>query len=197
MYQKNDMPAKYLEGIVAHPIVQFYFEFVHLKQLYRQGWRLRGVPEDKCESVADHSFGTGVLAYVVANEYFPSLDASKVLLLATFHDLCEAHGGDPTPHDNIPPEVKSAKESAAIKKLFRSLPQGQKYVQIWEEYEEQKTPEARFVKEIDRLEMALQAAVYEKQGREDLEEFFPWVQQRVSSPKVKEILEDLLRIRTE
>ena len=58
-----------------------------------------------------------------------------------------------------------------------------------------KLREARFVKEIDRLEMALQATVYEKQGGYNLEEFFPYVQQRISSPKVKEILEDLLRIR--
>lgn len=197
MHKKNYMPSESLKGIAAHPIIQFYFEFSHLKQLYRQGWLLRNIPKEQCESVADHSFGVAVLAYVIAEEYLPKLDASKVIRMALVHDLCEVHAGDTTPHDNISDKEKYKNESEAVKRLFSMLPKGQRYAQLWEEYESQKTPEARLVKEIDRLEMALQAAVYEKQGGYNLEEFFPYVQKRISRPEVKEILEDILRIRKE
>ena len=192
---RNKNPMLSLEGIASHPIVSFCSEFFYLKDLYRQGWLNRGIPEEKCESVADHSFGVAVLAYVIAEEYMPNLDASKVIRMALLHDLCEAHAGDPTPGDNISAQVKHETELAAMHRLFKRIPNGTKYIQLWEEYEQQKTPEARFVKQIDRLEMAMQALIYEKRNRYNVGEFFPWVQQRISSPEVRAVLEDILRIR--
>ncbi|MEK6864150.1 MAG: HD domain-containing protein [Nanoarchaeota archaeon] len=195
MRAKNPMIS--LEGMASHPIVSFCSEFFYLKSLYRQGWLKegRGIPEEKCESVADHSFGVAMLSYVIAEEYMPELDASKVIRMALLHDLCEAHAGDTTPSDNVSEQEKHEKESEAMNGLFKRIPNGSKYIQLWEEYEEQKTTEARFVKEIDKLEMAMQALMYETQGGYNVEEFFPYVQQRLSSPEVKKILEDILRIR--
>ncbi len=66
---------------------------------------------------------------------------------------------------------------------------------MWEEYERQASPEARFVRQIDRLEMALQASVYEKQGFTDLDNFFLSARQAISEPRLVALMEELSAIR--
>jgi len=68
-------------------------------------------------------------------------------------------------------------------------------MEIWLEFEKQETPEAKFVGQIDRLEMALQANLYERMNYKGLDEFFPYVQQKISSPELKPILDDILKTR--
>jgi len=52
------------------------------------------------------------------------------------------------------------------------LPNPDKYVKLWLESEKQTSPEARFVNQIDRLEMALQAYLYERMSYRGLGDFF-------------------------
>jgi putative hydrolase of HD superfamily len=196
MKTKNDPPITLLERTgIAHPLIEFYYEFAQIKQLYRQGWLKRGLPEEKCESVADHTLGVVMLAYIVAEQHMPSLDVNKVMRLALLHDLPESITGDPTPSDNIPDEEKARREIKAGEHLFRRFPNSETYISLVSEYVLQSTPEARFVYQMDKLEMALQASIYEKQGQPNLSEFFPYVQNRLAEPEVKKILEELIVIR--
>jgi putative hydrolase of HD superfamily len=186
---KANLPFLFLEGKNAHPLVQIYFEINHLKQLYRQGWLGRGIPRESCESVAEHVFGVAMVAYILAETYFPELDLCRVLRLALLHDIGEVYAGDITPSQSVSLEEKHRLEEEAMARIFDRLPDGKAYLDLWDEYEGSSSPEARFVRQIDRLEMALQASIYEHQGRGSLEEFFDSARQAVSDEKLIELLD--------
>jgi len=169
--EKAPMPLPLLDGKDTDPIVQAWFEIVHLKQLYRKGWLDRGIDPTRCETVAEHTFGNAMLCLLLASKH-PELNAEKVLRMALVHDLGEAYVGDITPSDNVTKSDKSEREHAALQRILGKLPNGQEMLDIWLEYEQQSSPEATFVKRIDRLELALQAAVYEHQGLIEGREFY-------------------------
>ena len=181
----------------SHPIIELYFEIAQLKNLYRQGWLERGISEKECETVADHTFSMALLAYCTAEEYRKDLDALHVMRLVMFHELGEIYAGDITPGDNISSEEKHQRELAGIQQVLSNFPNAQKYIEYWEEYENRETPEAQFVYQIDKLEMVLQAFVYEKSGQEDLDEFFVSVKKHMHDPEIKKIYNDLIRLRKE
>lgn len=184
-----------LQGKQLLPLIEAYFEFNHLKQLYRQGWLRRGIAPEQCESVAEHSFGVALLAMFLAEAYFPYLDTNKVIRLALLHDFGEIYAGDIVPADGISPAEKMRQEQEGVVRVLAKLPQGERYLALWEEYEQQHSPEARFVRQIDRLEMALQASVYEQQGLADLSEFFDSVREFLSEAELQAILRELEGLR--
>ncbi|XP_069106039.1 5'-deoxynucleotidase HDDC2-like [Argopecten irradians] len=73
----------------------------------------------------------------------------------------------------------------------------QEIMSLWREYENQSTNEARFVKDLDKFEMILQAMEYEKidKGPKALQEFFDSTNGKFQSPQVKEWVEELKNIR--
>lgn len=153
-----------------------------LKEIPRTGWLDRGIPGEETESVADHSFGVAMLAWLLAPD---ELDRGRVIELALIHDLAEAVVGDATPYDrdtlqNLDPDTrrnwlnqrhvrseertaeKHAAEDAAIESLATELV-GERAARLracWSELRERQTPEARFVKEMDVLETWLQSRRY-------------------------------------
>ncbi|MFT4037062.1 MAG: HD domain-containing protein [Thermomicrobiales bacterium] len=163
-----------------------------LKQVARQGWLDRGVPAADVESVADHSFGVALLAWLAAltaQSAGEAIDPTRVLQLAIIHDLPEAVIGDWTPYagDAIPtgadaaaravfldqrqtrsPERSAAKraaEHAAIEALADALPQAaaSPLRDLWAELAAGTSQEARFLKQVDRLETYLQSRAYLEQ----------------------------------
>lgn len=187
--EKAPIPVELL-GEDATPLVTAWFELVHLKQLFRKGWLERGMSVERCETVAEHSFGNALLCLLLADA-FPDLNVEKVLRLALLHDIGEAYVGDITPQDRVDSADKSARESQAVELILGKLPNGQGLIDDWHEYEHQVTPEARFVKQIDRLELAMQATVYKKQGQVDPEDFLASAERHLEAPVFKEIMATL------
>ena len=66
---------------------------------------------------------------------------------------------------------------------------------IWEEFEAGDTAEARFLKEIDRLEMGLQASIYEQDHLGDLSAFFASTDRALATPELRDILAALQKLR--
>jgi putative hydrolase of HD superfamily len=152
-----------------------------LKRTPRTGWLDRGLPPEETESVADHTFRTALLAWLLAAAD-PSFDRARVLELALVHDLAEAITGDVTPYDReaLPAEnatafldqrhlpsperaaAKQAAEAAAIASLIVELPDGLTALirDRWREATQKATPEAQLVKAADRLETYLQSREY-------------------------------------
>ena len=194
METKNKHTHELLSGR-NHEIIELFFEFAQLKNLYRQGWLKRGVSKLDCESVADHSFGVALLGYVIAEEYRPDLNSSRVLQLGLFHEIGEIYAGDITPKDGVSLEEKFEREHLAVKKVFSHLPSPEKYTAIWMEHEKQETAEARFIGQIDKLEMTLQANLYERMSYTNLHEFFQYVEKRVNLPELKPILDEIIKSR--
>jgi len=93
------------------------------------------------------------------------LDTQRVMKMVVLHDLAESVVGDYMPGD-IAAEEKIAKEKQAMKSILSGLPAKtrREYEKIWLEYLQNKTAVAKFVHRIDKLEMALQASQYARQG---------------------------------
>ncbi len=72
METKASIPVAQLSARCLLPLIEAYFEFNHLKQLYRQGWLRHGVPHTQCESVAEHTFGVALLALFLADAEYPT-----------------------------------------------------------------------------------------------------------------------------
>ena len=195
MESKAENPAVLIAGLEIHPVFEAYFEFNHLKQLYRQGWLNKGLPPERCESVAEHTFSTAVLAYFLAQSYFLDLDLGRVLRLALLHDFGEVYAGDLTPEDRVSSQEKERLERLAITRILSKLPNAEEYLSSWEDYERQASPEARFVRQIDRLEMALQASVYEKQGFTGLDDFYNSAKGAISDPQLVALMDELSAMR--
>ncbi|GAB1539293.1 HD domain-containing protein [Scytonema sp. NUACC21] len=191
MQSKAPLPIHFLNNKKTLPIIEAYFEFNHLKQLYRQGWLKHGIAPERCESVAEHSFCVALLALFLGNIYEPNLDTVKALRMALIHDLGEIYAGDFTPSDNIEKSQKYQLERQSILQVLSKLPNGLEWIHLWEEYERGETIEAQFVRQLDKLEMALQASVYEHQGLANLSVFFESANQALSAPQLKFIFESL------
>ena len=137
-----------------------------LKSLPRAGWSRVGIAAP--ESVAAHSWGMSLLILLLCPE---ELDRERAMGMAVVHDLAEVIVGDITPHDGVSPHDKALLEREAFIRLTEALPRKQLLRELWEEYEAAQTPTARFVKACDKLDMALQAAVYERTVGADTQEF--------------------------
>ncbi len=148
-----------------------------LKALPRTGWGLRGI--QNAESVAAHSWGIAALVLVFLPE---DLDTARALTYATMHDLAEVRVGDLTPADGVAPAVKHALERDAMLGLCAGLPRGGHLLATWDAYEAQADPEARFVRQLDRLDMALQALLYERNTGVDTSEFLNSAERVIQHP---------------
>ncbi|MEK6961096.1 MAG: HD domain-containing protein [Nanoarchaeota archaeon] len=164
-----------------------FFEIAQLKTLYRQGWLRNGIPEKKCESVADHCCIVAMLGYAIAREYRPDLDPARVMELGMFHEIGEIYAGDIGPHDGISLEEKARREYDSVLRVTREFPNSQRYVDLWLEFDRKTSPEAKFVSQIDRLELALQTSLYSRAGYRNLDEFFKWCDERINDPELREM----------
>ena len=196
MQVKSQNPVVAIENKYPNSLVELFIAISHLKQLYRQGWLKKGISPDQCESVAEHSYGVGVLAMLIADMYFPSLDKEKLLRMALIHDLAEVYSGDITPEENINTQEKYRVEKESLSYLFRHFyPDAQLYLDIWDEYESGQTKEANLIRQIDKLEMAFQALTYEMIQDVDLSEFFTTTRKAISISEIIKIFNDLAGVR--
>jgi putative hydrolase of HD superfamily len=137
-------------------------ELQRLKRLDRTGWVLRGFANGT-ESVAAHSFGVGVTAMLLADELTrqgASVDVEKILRLALLHDWAEARVGDMprTATMYFGSEARKHAETAAFRDLTAAIDNdGALYAQLYHEYEERSTLEARLVKAADVIDLLVEA----------------------------------------
>jgi putative hydrolases of HD superfamily len=195
MQRKASFPLVQSELAALSPLVGAYLSASRLKQLYRQGWMRRGIPPAQCESVADHTYGVALLVLLLVDAFHPELDRTKALQLALLHDLGEVYAGDLTPADGVPAGAKHDRERASLVRVLGELDQGEEYVALWEEYERGETPEARLVREVDRLEMGLQAFVYERQTGADLHEFYASVEEALTLPELIRLFHEVAHMK--
>lgn len=195
MQTKDANPSRRLRGKAADALIELYFDLCHLKQIYRQGWLQRGIPPLRCESVADHSFGVAMLVMFLADHYAPELDMAKLLRLSLLHDVGEIDAGDVTPADGVTSAQKVQREQASVRRVLRRLPDRERYIALWQEYEAGASPEARFVRQVEKLEMALQASVYEHQHLAELGAFFASTRTALQDEQLRDLLAALEDLR--
>ena len=134
-----------------------YLRFIREAERLKNVLRTAYTSEGRHESTAEHSWRLALLAAVLTGER-PELDMQRVVLMCLIHDLGEAFDGDVPAIAQTAPGVKAASELAAMERLTRLLPPeaGATIREIWEEYEACQTPEARWVKALDKAETIIQ-----------------------------------------
>ena len=138
-------------------------EIFVMKNMLRKGWLIRNVKSKtgRVESVAEHCFSTCMLALEIINKEKRDIDQLKVLKMILYHEIGEIDVGDITPHDNIPLEEKHNRELEGVKRISKAYNMPE-ILELWLEYEEQKTEEAKFVKMVDKLDAVIQSKIYSR-----------------------------------
>ena len=164
------------------------YQIGRLKELQRSGWTRKGIEHP--ESVADHSFRCAIIALLCSQ--VEGIDTHKLLQMVLTHDLAESDPavGDITPLDGIDPQEKHKREETAMKRLCGTLPNGDMLLNLWLEFEEGKTEEAKMARQIDTVEMALQAQEYQREYQLDLSDFIEYARARVSHPMLITFFEE-------
>ncbi len=170
-------------------ILDFLIQLGKLKKILRKGSVL--IEAKNPETIAEHIFRVAIMAWVLGEEKGVNFDIKRILKIALVHDICEVFTGDITPYDGILPKdkkewpelfdrwprfskikkskialAKQKKEEKALNKLIAGLPQDlrEELKSLWLDYGQMATKEARFVKQVNRMETLLQALEY---GRQD------------------------------
>ncbi len=174
-------------------ILDFFKTAANLKKISRQGW-IDKVSLKNPESVADHSYSMAIMGMVISD--LENYNSEKIIKMILLHDLSESKIGDYTP-SQVNKEKKNKLENDAFNEITKNLPDliKSQYLQIWQEYQENNSPESKIVHQIDKLEMALQAKIYEKSGhsKEKLESFFESAKIDITDPKLKELFTKIIK----
>jgi putative hydrolase of HD superfamily len=154
-------------------ILRLLMQSNQLKRTSRTGWVQRGVPQ--AENVAAHTNGVAFTALVLAKLISSPLQREKLLIMALIHDLPETITTDiPTGSWRFfPPGTKADVERRAMMEVLGGSVLEAELMPFWEEMQRQETAEAKLVHDADKLEMYVQAFVYEREtGNQFLEEFW-------------------------
>ena len=196
LYCKRGCIANYFFSSSFSVIMENVFAFAgllkSLKTTKRRGWVLRGV--ELPESIADHMYRMAMLALTVDTTKC-SVNREHCAKMALVHDLAESIVGDIAPCDNVPKAEKQRRELEAMSTIQNLLPQeaGSDVMALFQEYEAAATNEAKFVKDLDKFDMILQAYEYEQAGNRPggLQEFFDSVVGKFHTDLVKLWAEEL------
>lgn len=150
-------------------VLTFYALANKLKTVIRTGWKRWNVQRDRIESVAEHIFGTQMLAVAMWSEggYY-DLDLRKVILMLALHELEEIVIPDYTPYDGVTKAEKAQQGHAAVHVLLDGLIKQPEIEALVLEFDAQETAEAQFAHQCDKLECDLQCCLYDKEGCVDL-----------------------------
>jgi len=161
-------------------ILDFILKAYELKELNRSGW-VKKVGIKNPESVASHTYGMLLLALLFHDD--PELFKSILV-----HDLGEVTIGDLIPEEKT--EELKRKEYEAYFNLVSLLEKEkkEKFLSLYE-----KSKENNMLRELDKLDMAIQALYYKEKGypKEKLEEFIISADSEIKNPKLKKIFEEV------
>nr|CCC93039.1 conserved hypothetical protein [Trypanosoma congolense IL3000] len=175
--------------------VEFLHTIGNLKGVRRTGWVETGVLQP--ESVSDHMYRVALMCMMCPDS---SLNKDRLIRMALCHDVGESIIGDISPKMGVPKEEKYRMEREAVTFLSgllqRESPLSGELQELWEEYEAQDSPEARFLRDMDLLEMVSQAHSYEQVNPElNFDSFFVSGEQ-IKHPWARGIYETLVSTRS-
>ena len=134
--------------------LDFILEIDKEKNIFRQT-HLSG--HGRNENDAEHAWHMAIMAYLLQEYSNEKIDVARVMLMCLIHDVVEIDAGDTYAYDAEGLKTQKAREEAAKERLYSMLPEDQKadLVAIFDEFEERKTPEAKFARALDNLQPLL------------------------------------------
>jgi putative hydrolase of HD superfamily len=169
-------------------IAKYLYE---IGQLKRSGWWMAGISDP--ESVAEHSYRTAILGYILAS--LEGADPMKTAMMCLFHDTGEARIGDlhrvAKRYINV-----GEREEVALSEQVERLPQSiaEQVVALFHDYEERTSPEALVARDADLLECLIQAREYQAQGYRDVQEWITNCYEGLQTDAAKKIAEACLGV---
>ncbi|MDD4146089.1 MAG: HD domain-containing protein [Clostridia bacterium] len=143
--------------------IDFIVEMDKLKHIYRQSYLADG---SRKENDAEHSWHLALMVFLLAEHTLEQeVDLLHTMKMVIIHDLVEIDAGDTYCYDEKAALDKEERERKAAERIFNLLPadQAQELRELWEEFEELATPEARYAAALDRLQPLL--LNYASQGK--------------------------------
>ncbi|WP_078082650.1 HD domain-containing protein [Microbulbifer mangrovi] len=130
-------------------ILQFIVEVEKLKAVTR---KTRPVGLERYENSGEHSWHVALCALMLKDYANEAIDINRVVKMLLIHDLGEIGSGDRIVYQALS-DAEKMEEKDSLKDTLNILPQhlASEFIQLWEEFEEGKTPDAKFAKSIDRL----------------------------------------------
>lgn len=138
--------------------MNFILEIDKEKRIGRQTYLSDG---ERKENDAEHAWHLAIMTLLLAEHAREPIDVLKTVKMLLIHDIVEIDAGDTYAYDEEAKQTQADRELLAAKRIFGLLPadQGEDLMVLWREFEEQKTPEARFARTMDNLQpMMLNAA---------------------------------------
>ena len=134
-------------------VIRFIKEIENLKSVTRTAWTKTG----RRESTAEHSWRLAMLLMVLIED-FKDLDIDKAIKMSLVHDLGELYDGDISAKLQNDNDNKAEMEEKAMRRMLTILPENlaENIYDLWKEYNECSTKEAKLVKAMDKLETIVQ-----------------------------------------
>ena len=132
---------------------QFAFikEIDGVKKIGRQSYLKDG---SRKENDAEHSWHLAMMALLMGEYANDTIDLLRVISMVLVHDIVELDAGDTYAYDEAGNATQRERELAAADRIFHILPEDQaEYLNdLWEEFEENITPESKFAHTLDNIQ---------------------------------------------
>lgn len=134
--------------------LEFILEIDKEKNIFRQTHLSE---HGRNENDAEHAWHIAIMAYLLKEYSNEKVDIGRVMIMCLIHDIVEIDAGDTYAYDIEGMKTKKAREDAAKERIYSLLPDDQKeeLQRIFDEFEEGKTPEAKFAHAMDNLQPLL------------------------------------------
>ena len=135
-----------------------HFEFLKkiegLREITRHNLVLDGT---RCENSAEHSWHLALYALAFAPHAADDVNITRVVTMLLIHDIVEIEVGDHPIHEDVDWAEVERRENVAAARIFGLLPDGARYLAMWQEFEADQSADARFAKALDRLQPLVQS----------------------------------------
>ena len=106
---------------------------------------------------AEHAWHMAIMAVLLSEYSNEKIDVLKTMTMLLIHDIVEIDAGDTYAYDEDGKKTQRQRELTAADRIFGLLPSDQAgYMRgLWDEFEERKTPEAKFARTLDNIQPAM------------------------------------------
>ncbi len=131
--------------------IEFALEIDKEKNIFRQTHLTN---HGRNENDAEHAWHLAIMAYLLKEYSNENIDIARVMIMCLIHDIVEIDAGDTYAYDEEGLKTQKAREEKAKERIFSILPLDQKndFIAIFDEFEENKTPEAKFAHAMDNFQ---------------------------------------------
>ncbi len=172
-------------------IAKYVFEAGMLKRVKRSGWWAEGIKDP--ETVAEHSFRTGVISLILAKmEGLDDDSANRLCAAGLFHDMLEARIGDMNKITARYVTVKESLEEGVISDQIESLPRELK--KAVPDTKKLSPLERSILKDADYLECAFQAKEYSDMGNKGTFSWIASIEKRLKTKSAKGLIAQMKKM---